>query len=406
MVVLYYLGRFLIFFGVTIYNAINPKEIPAPAAIFGPLPILKMPTYTIKGNAEYVLETDSGALPTFPDRLNVYKFEKPKPNLLAESNMKTLATNLNFSGGFTKKDISIFQWIDGTAGRNMNGDVITQQFTVKTKLDKLGAVLTSASTITEDDATTTVGQFIKSQLLLPNVKEESIRYETIPTIVNLAKYQDTSKYPKQAKVIKVNVFESLKQRTPLLPETEAEIEYKILGPNPKNSIVSFWVTNASKPYQIAEIDYTNWTITEEKSDYGLSNINNVWDTIKQGKGVIAYLKLNDDDYYTSYNTPIDITEIRIRNVYIAYYEPKEFTPYAQPIYVFEGAFKTKNDASSLSKKGDIVIYYPAIQANYIEQPAQEITVKEEPVTTKPEIKNTTPEAIAPPTTNAPETGIR
>lgn len=395
----YYTGKFLFFAGLGVYNQMFPKEIPPPPAAFGMLPMLEMPSHEILGSPSYILETDSGTLPNFSDRINVYKVIKPTPNLLAESQMKSLAATLNFSTGFTKKNVSEFQWIDGNAEKTMWANVITKEFIVKTKLDKLGSVLSSVNTITEDDGINMVSGFIKSKGLLPKAEEDTMRFETVPTIVNLAKYQDMKRFPKQSKVIKVNVYREINQ---LIPFKQESASYNILGPNPKNSLMSFYVTNEADKYKFPDIDFTHWEVDmESKSMYPISNIVSVWDVIKAGKGVIAYVKLDEKGYYSTYK-PINIAEIQIRKIELAYFEPKEYAEYLQPIYVFSGTFKTNAEAGTLAKKGEIVIYYPAVTGEYVQQPAP---VVEKVPNTQPQIENITPKT----TNNKPEeisTGIQ
>ena len=393
----YYTGKFVLFTGFGIYQKLFPKEIPAPEASFGKLPTLEMPTYQIKGTPTYTLETDSGFLPQFPDRINVYKIIQPTPNLLAESRVKELATDLYFTTGFTKKSISEFQWIDANAQKQMTANVITQNFSVKTQLSKLASVVSNVDTITEEDAINMASGFIKSKALLPKAEEDTMRFETIPSIINLARYQDMTRFPRQAKVIKVNVYRSINQKVPFTNEYK---NYDILGPNPKESLISFFVTNHKDKYKFPDINFTHWNIDmESKSTYPISNVNDVWNIVQSNKGVIAYVKLDEEGYYSKY-TPIEISEIKIRDVSLAYYEQTQYTQYLQPIYVFKGTFKTKPEAGSLAKKGDIVIYYPAVTGEYI-QPAKPKEEKE----TKTEVKNITPKP-APKIEDIKPTGIQ
>jgi len=362
MTFIYYSGKFLLFTGISVYKQLFPKDLPPPTASFGKLPSLKMPTYKILGKPTYTLDTETGSLPNFSDRINVYKLVKPTPNLLAESKVKDLATSLGFNSGFTKKNISEFRWIDGNAERTMDADVITKNFIVKTKMSKLGSILSTTNTITEKDATDIALGFIRANALLQQDELSSVRVTTIPTIVNLSKYQDMNRFLRQAKIIKVNVYRSITQP---IPFTKEKSTYEVLGPNPKNSLISFYISNHKDIFKYPEINFTHWSIDfKNKSTYPISDIGAVWNTIQQGQGIVAYTKLSESGYYANYE-PITFDEIRIKKVYIAYYEPYNYTPYLQPIYVFEGTFKTIRETGTLAKKGDIIIYYPAIAGDFV-----------------------------------------
>ena len=61
--------------------------------------------------------------------------------------------------------------------------------------------------------------------------------------------------------------------------------------------------------------------------------------------------INGNYYSASFGTTIDGNNIKIRKVYLAYYDPGVYTEFFQPIYVFEG-------------DNDFVGYVPAVTSEY------------------------------------------
>ncbi len=363
----YYTAKFSYLGVKSVYFALFPPQAAEPASEFGILPRLKMQSVTIKGTPKYNLDTIDGNLPQFPDRLNVYKIIKPEPTLLSERNIKQLASDMYFTDQYTKKSSSEFVWVDGTYNRSMVANAVTENFTLRTQLVPLGTALSAVPTIKEDDAIAMVSNFIKSKSLLNDIDSKSIKYTSIPSKIVLGSLKEETLNPNQSKIIKIdanryiNIYEKHRRSEKLVKS------FPILGPNPKNSLISFFVTNHKDVYKFPIISYTYWKYDQENpSDYYLSDISSVWQTITEGNGVIAYIKPSKNDYYDYINN-VDVSNIDIRNVYLAYYEPSEYsedTQYLQPIYVFEGKF-SQPDMQPNDELGDIIIYYPAIRGDWV-----------------------------------------
>lgn len=365
---LYYTGKFILIKGVEAYRNLFPPELPMPESKFGKLPALKMTSFQTTGTPVYILDTETGTLPKFPDRINVYPINQPQATLLSESKMKQIATDLGFTSNFIKESASQFKWVDGFNDRTFKANVVTKNFNLSTSLSKLGAVLTKTQTITKNDAIEAAKNFIKSKSLLTSKDLANIHTTTIPTIINIGRLKDTRLFPRQAKLIKVDFFRDL-VITKQDPETDAVkkiAQYEILGPNPKNSLISIFVSNDKKTFKLPIIDFKYWEVDfNNASNYFLSDIAQVWEAVQQGKGITSYIKLDTSGYYDSYET-LDISKVEIRDIKIAYFEPKELSKYLQPIYVFEGVFETSPKPGKLPAEGEIVVYYPAIRGDWVE----------------------------------------
>jgi len=359
----YYTGKFLITQGISIYNKLNPPEIPAPEAKFGVLPKLKMASIPIEGNPNYILDTVNGRLPNYSDRFYVYEITQPQTTLLSEQKIKKLAEDLGFTQGYTKLSSSQFRWTDGINSRTFEANAITKSFKLTTDTNKLSSVITNTSSITTNDAISMTTNFIKSKSLFGTEDTESIRFIAYPAQILYGKVSEIGPGTRSYKLIKLNVYRDIIAREG--SKTASEIRYKILGPDPKNSQANFYVTNDGGSFKFPNIDLNYWTINyENKSQYYVSDINLVWDAIKQGKGIISHIKSEQSDYFDPYEN-LDVGQIEIRDVYIALYEPRELTPYLQPIYVFEGQFETTKKLGELPKKGEIIIYYPAVRGDFV-----------------------------------------
>lgn len=364
---LYYIGKFTFVQGAGLYGKLFPKAEVAPESKFGVLPKLKMTSLPIEGTPTYVIETTDAKLPTFPDRIKVYPLIEPQPSLLKKDKITKLAKDLGFVENFAQLSSSDYKWIDGANRRTMLANIVTENFELATTFDKLSSAISSVATIKQEDATEMVSQFIKAQVLVDPADTDNLTYETIPTLISFGKLRETSLDPRNAKLIKVNVYRNIPRMVVNKNQLVQDGTYKIVGPNPKDSNINFYATNEGKTFKFPIINFNYWSADlENGSEYYLSPIEQVWGAVQQNKGVIAYAKLYNDDYYELPKAH-EMENIQILNISLGYFESKELEPYLQPIYIFEGKFQTKAKPGELAKEGDIIIYYPAVRGDFVEQ---------------------------------------
>jgi hypothetical protein len=370
----FYSFRGIIRQSIKLYNYLLPTKTIDPEAKFGFVPQLKMNTIKIAGKPEYVIDTPNGQLPTFPDRLLVYPIPEPKATLLSEQAVKSLAVDLKFGADFTKNNVSEFRWNDGNNNRTFAVDAISQNFQLNTSIDKLTAIASAAFSITDADAKQVVTNFIKSKSLMQQSDLENMRLVTIPSITTLGKIRESKIDIDRAKMMKVDVFRDIVTVKADAAKKIPETRFKILGPNPKNSLISFYTLNSTSDenlFRYPIINFNYWKVDYANgSPYYLAPIENVWQTIRAGNGVTTYLRIDGEDYYESFKQDLDIKRVEIKNIYLAYYESREYQKYLQPIYVFEGKIQLNSTTNTASPIGDIIMYYPAVRGDFVEKAKQ------------------------------------
>ena len=97
LVISFYTLRFLFFKAKDLYLALNPPTPPPAEAVFGNLPKLTFTPLKLEEGSfpSYILDTKTGTLPSFPDRVAVYKILTPYPKISAEKEAKTICAKLN-----------------------------------------------------------------------------------------------------------------------------------------------------------------------------------------------------------------------------------------------------------------------------------------------------------------------
>ena len=116
------------------------------------------------------------------------------------------------------------------------------------------------------------------------------------------------------------------------------------------------------------IDFHDWPLIEdENGTYPIITVQEAWNAVSNDKqGVIASVIPTSDSVFAENSNPPRVDTILINNIYIAYYDSEKKQNFMQPIYVFEGDYNVSGKAG-----GEITLYFPAVQGQYIKPIAQE-----------------------------------
>lgn len=263
---------------------------------FGSLPKLNIPAQAVSSSHyTYSLETITGSLPTdLPKILKVYFIPQTGISLIAPKKAQELAKKLGYNLGPEILSQTVYKYTDET-GSFVTIDLNTGSF----KIQKVIKIITeqestpSAKTIIQHDQIRIVGDFknfLAAKGLLPDELNRGPN-KIINNEINL--------FPAD--------FDGLKIVTPYL----------------NRSLIRAILTEVPSEEKYSSINYTYWTIDKtESSSYKLKKVEDAFNELKSSRGfvIIEPSKL----------------QVSISNIYLAYYQSEQYSPYLQPIYVFEG----------------------------------------------------------------------
>ena len=111
-----------------------------------------------------------------------------------------------------------------------------------------------------------------------------------------------------------------------------------------NSLVTAIVLGSAENLaNYLKLNFTFYPIdTSTFATYQIKTTEEAFDDLKSGKGVVI--------------VEPDKAQVSITSVSLGYYLSENYSPYLQPIFVFEGSFQTAKD-----ENGKVVIYLPAIK---------------------------------------------
>jgi hypothetical protein len=105
--------------------------------------------------------------------------------------------------------------------------------------------------------------------------------------------------------------------------------------------------------------YINEIDQQTEATYPIISPSDAWKFIEENRGALVSVMPENTTLLVPY-TPVQIEEVYINNIYLAYYDGNSRQDYLQPVYVFEGTYTTSGTAG-----GSISLYYPAVDPVYI-----------------------------------------
>jgi len=332
-----------------------------PNPIYGQLDPLKFTRKTITNQGpRYVLDTTNGRLPeNLPTKMVVYKMRKPQFSYLAGTEAEKNASIL----GYTTTDLT----------SDLRGDVLTWK-----------SLLSGGSL----EITKSTGKIMAdtSFFLRPeeykagNIDEKKAKTYAKDLMGKLNRYDNSYKEEQGGtQVVTLGRIQNNNiSATLLYAETQfARVDFyrkinsfPIYGPDPKKGLLQVFLRNptlGNSPYNYPKVEINLHTIEDVSKEKDLTKIatypiiypDEAWGEVKKNNGVIVDIAPKDADTLAPYQ-PTKVETILVKEISLAYYEPEEYVPYLQPIYVFKGIYNTKGTPG-----GEITLYFPAITKEFV-----------------------------------------
>jgi len=290
------------------YLAHLPKKIEKPEMKFGALPKINFPPTTISSsNYSYTLDTATGGLPQVPTLLKIYFIPKASISLLSPDKSQKLAAKLGFPNGPQVLSESVFQFDNGVGGL-LKIDATTGNFNF----------LRASRQITPEEASDS-GKYLNSTLptkdeLLQQFKDYLDRKELLPQELTTGKYNIIyqSQTPESSDTVEISLWPG--------KIDDLDIVTPSFSQGLTNATFTKWYEETN---QVIKLNYTFWPIDQTSySTYPLKTAEQAFTDLKAGQGFISVQSQSP--------------QVSITLIYLAYFESEEYSPYLQPVFVFEG----------------------------------------------------------------------
>lgn len=323
-------GKIFLDLGVSIYLKVFPPGPPPPTVKFGKLTKVPFPESSLDLKLNYVLETPEGGLPKdIPTQSKVFFMPKINPNLLALDVAKQKAKALDYTLEPEQLSDTIYKFKNDQFPVTMEMNIVTGVFSISYDLSADRSPLDIKPPIAE-----TAASDFRDVLSGANILPDDL---TGPVTHSFYKLSDgrliTALSLSESDVIKINLF---RKNYDDLPSLTA---------NPNEANVWAIISGATtREQQIVAAEYHYFPVDESQfSTYPIITPEEAFGKLQSGAAFVADPGLNKEG-----------ATLKIRRIYLAYFDPDSQTDFYQPIYVFEG-------------DNGFVAYVTAVAPDYIEQ---------------------------------------
>ncbi len=335
--------------GVIVRNILFPAKVQPANHLYDKLPAIEFPQNATGDHLTYKINTISGDLPAFPDRVDIFTVKQREPSLLNLNKAKEKANSLGLIGddGNTlpekKLDATNYQWLENKGlQRRFVVNTLTFDFILESNYLSSLTVLNAQGKLTQNDAMNSTNDFVATLAVMPDdvsldktttpIQEST--YYTNPqsfTIENGALVPTSSFL--QTQVYRINLYQKdltydLNSGIPAITGgfKKTPMVMPILYPYPPYSTMSFWVATGQLGPQVVAARFIHQSVNtapETEATYPIKTPQEAFEELKNGKAYIAA--------YNGTNT-----EIAITNVYLTYYLGENLQEYLMPLIVFQG----------------------------------------------------------------------
>ncbi len=278
---------------------IPPVEV-KPEVKFGKLPRPGLPVSTPSANLNFALDTETGTLPAnLPKIIKVYFIPQLGATFLASDRAKLLAASFNFTQGPEILNPTLYKFTDSSGGQFLM-DLESGNFKF-TRQEASPSANFQDSLPDQNTIAADFKKFLSSKNLLK------------PPLVN-AKIKVT--YDKLNQLESTHAFLTLWQ--------DKVDDYPIVTADFNKGLINASYSKYGKEEEkFFELNYNFWQVDQANSStYPIISVEDAFSALKKGNGFIAV---------SSPKNPVSIN-----SVYLAYLLTEGYTPYLQPVYVFEG----------------------------------------------------------------------
>ncbi len=300
--------------------SLPPIEI-KPDVSWGVLPAPEFSTITNVSptNFSYSVDTVTGNLPVVEKITKVFFMPKAVATLLSADRSRTIADKLKLTGEPEIISPTLYRYTDQV--RQLTVDLDSGNFKYA-----IASVPPTIEPIEGSEAVLIQG----FRNLLSSMNILTTELQNSPAKVTYLRYEGEELVP-------ASINDAQAAEIAIWPQS---VEEKSVVTTPFNQalIKALVVRSAKDPENYLSISFTFWPIdTSSFATYPVKTADQALADLKAGQGVVSIAPSNPN--------------ISLTSVYLSYFQSEGYTPYLQPIFVFEGP--------------GFVAYVPAITAQYL-----------------------------------------
>ncbi len=288
-------------------NLFFPTPPPPPDEKFGKLPLVTFPTQNLE-KFEYKINTLTGRLPSFSDRMKVYKVKRGTPSLIALKSARDKLRLLGYTENESKISEEEYQWTN-SSGQTIRMNILTGNYKIFSNFLGEPAESITGELARKDRTYELVIRFIG------NLELETEDLDQASSTLTYFKLENGS-LTKAASLNDANLT-----RLDLFQKNIDDA--KIYYPNLSESLMYFMLRGGSSSSNIVEASFSHYVADlSNSSTYPIKTAEVAFGDLKRGNALI---------FANTQEKLIDITDVSL-----GYYIGGENQQYFLPIVVFKG----------------------------------------------------------------------
>jgi hypothetical protein len=316
---------FLWYIGVGLVNwyiAMNPPA-QAPATVdFDVLQAVNFPQNTSR--PQLSLELPTGIIPTFPDRMRVYYAPTKRSGFADPDRALEVATSLGFLFKPDQPTETRYVWTNqDQLASKLDMNIVTGHFTLTKQWQNNPTIATLANFTSDKQVIIDTSNYLRKVGLL---EEDSIGFEKLTYLKNDAGKLIPALSLSDADFVQLDYFrKNIDEIDPLSKTKEIKASYPFYRTDPSKGLVRA-VISGSKALneKVIDMDYAYTFIQYTQSGtYPIKTGEEAWQELSTGGGYVA-------------PTGPQTGEVKIRKIFLGYYDSNVNQKYAMPIYIFLG----------------------------------------------------------------------
>lgn len=312
LIIFLMVGKVVLDASIGVYLKVFPPAPAAPTVKFGKLTKIPFPTNNITAKLTYTLETPDGGLPTnIPNQAKVYFMPKTGANLLALDVATQKAKAMDFTSDPQQLSDILYKYTNPNFPSVLEMNIVTGTFSISYDLTADRTPITTRPPVAEVAASE-----FRSILSSANILPDDLSGTTSHDFLKLSNGSLVSALSlSESDLVKVNLF---RKNYDNLPSMTGD-------PNQAN-VWALISGSTNHDQQIIAAEYHYHPVDESQfATYPIKTPAQAFSELQSGQAFVADLGLNKDG-----------SNLKIRRVYLAYFDPEMESDFYQPMYVFEG----------------------------------------------------------------------
>ncbi len=316
--ILWYLGLGILNY----YKFLNPPPLPQATVDFNLLTPIVFPQS--KERPKLVLELPTGRIPAFPDRMRVYWAPTRRSGFADADRAIDTATALGFLFKPEQPTETQYVWTNqDQLNSKLDMNIVSGHFLLTRQWQNNPTLATLASFQSDKQVITETENYLKRVGLL---NEDAVGVEKVSYLRNDVGRLVTALSLSDADFVQLDLFrKNIDEIDPSSKTKDIKASYPFYRTDPGQGLIRTIVSGSKlqnekiiyMDYEYTDIDYA------KNGTYPVKTGEEAWDELSKGGGFIT-------------PTGPKTGEVKIRRIFLGYYDSNENQKYAMPIYVFLG----------------------------------------------------------------------